>query len=221
MYWQVKTDHFWWAGLMETEGNAWLGLLPWGMLGWAATGLQLVPSSHPLSILAQQGHCTWGSPFLMALELLGCQGWGNQFGLEGWRAGETLWDSQHPGCTLLQGWTNVLSHSTLLPNVCTLQSKLNNHCQDHLLSNNHFYCFYTFQLGLQLATKKSCGSDSNPLWMKAWEPKPSHKMLRKLVILITKNTPIPPFCSPFLWLSHSWALVEGVIKNHTKQHDRC
>lgn len=98
MYWQVKTDHFWWAGLMETEGNAWLGLLPWGMLGWAATGLQLVPSSHPLSILAQQGHCTWGSPFLMALELLGCQGWGNQFGLEGWRAGETLWDSQHAGC---------------------------------------------------------------------------------------------------------------------------
>lgn len=84
-----------------------------------------------------------------------------------------------PWITLLQGWTNVLSHCTLLPNVCTLQCKLNNHCQDHLLSNNHFYCFYTFQLGLQLATKKSCSSDSNPLWMQAWEPKPFTQNVRK------------------------------------------
>lgn len=132
-----------------------------------------------------------------------------------------------PWVTLFQGWTNVLSHSTLLPNVCTLPRKLDNHCQDHLLSNNHFYCFYTLQLGLQLATKKSCGSDSNPLRMQAWEPKPFTQNVKKTCDFDNwKHTntsflfPIPVTLT-FLWLSHSWALVEGVVKNHTKQHDRC
>lgn len=119
------------------------------------------------------------------------------------KAVATLWHSPVVGEDSLSntiprvGQIFTVTILSLLANVCAPQCWLSP-CRNCLWDNYHFYRFHLLQPGLPRATKKT-------LWCKRQSssdidrnPNLSRKMLEKLAILITQNTPVPPFYSPFL-----------------------